>query len=320
MSDIIIYETKRGNGNIEVNLTNDTVWLSLKQIAALFARDKSVISRHLNNIFKSEELTKDSVVANFATTAEDGKTYQVAHYNLDVIISLGYRVKSQEGVYFRQWASHVLKEYLIKGYSLNHHQLAKRGIQELESAMQLLQKTLTQNQLVNDIGQETLQVILGYAKTWQVLLAYDEETLSLPKASHDEVESRLDYEQAAQAIKALKTELMHRGQATNLFGNERDEGLKSILGNIEQSFGGQFLYPTMVERAAHLLYFVIKDHPFTDGNKRISCLLFLQYLTQSDFPIKINDNGLIALALLVAESEPSQKDLIIRLIVNLLVD
>lgn len=320
MSDITIYETRRGDGQIEVNLTNDTVWLSLKQIAALFARDKSVISRHLNNIFKSEELSKASVVAKFATTAEDGKTYQVDHYNLDVIISLGYRVKSQEGIYFRQWASRVLKEYLIKGYSLNHHQLTQRGMKELESAMQLLQKTLTQNQLVNDIGQETLQVILSYTRTWQLLLAYDEDTLTLPTSNHVYEMSMLKYEQAKQTIEALKTDLFHRGQATPLFGNERDHGLKSILGNIEQSFAGQQLYPTIEERAAHLLYFVIKDHPFTDGNKRIACLLFLRYLTQNSFPLKINDNGLVALALLVAESEPSQKELLIRLTVNLLVD
>ena len=319
MSEIVIYKAKDGHVELNVSLSEETVWLSLNQISELFGRDKSVISRHLSNVFKNNELGRDQAVANFATTAADGKTYKVDYYNLDAIISIGYRVNSFEATQFRIWATSVLKEHLIQGYTLNKKRLAERGVKELQQSMKLLQKTLTHNDLVNDIGVETIQLIMSYTKTWHLLLAYDEDELTLPTQSRQAV-TPLSYETAVRAIDTFKSDLGARGEATALFGNEREHGLESILGNIEQAFDGELLYKSIEERAAHLLYFIIKDHPFSDGNKRIGCLIFLLYLKLQNTAIKINDNGLVALALLIAESDPQQKDLIVRLTVNLLTD
>ena len=319
MKDIVIYKAKDGHIELDVNLANDTVWLSLSQISSLFGRDKSVISRHIGNIFKNNELARDSVVAKYATTAADGKEYQVDFYNLDVIISVGYRINSKEGVRFRQWATDVLKNHIIKGYTLREKRIAENGPKELQQSIELLQRTLIQNDLVNEIGAETIQLIMSYAKTWHVLLAYDEDELKLPTKSKHSL-TILDYDAANKAISALRTDLTSRNEASALFGNEREYAFQGILGNIEQTFDGQALYKSIEERAAHLLYFIIKDHPFSDGNKRIGCFMFLVYLKLQNIVIKINDNGLVALALLIAESNPSQKNLMIRLIVNLLID
>ena len=319
MSEIVIYRAKDGHIELSVNLAEETVWLSLNQMSELFGRDKSVISRHLLNIFEINELDKESVVAKSATTAADGKTYQVDYYNLDAIISVGYRVNSKEGVLFRQWATGVLKQHLIRGYTIYEKRLAERGIKELQQTVELLCKTLTHHELVNDLGVATLQLIISYAKTWNLLLAYDEDKLKLPKKSKQAI-AHLAYQSAVEAISALKSDLIARGKATELFGQERKKSLEGILNNLEQTFDQELLYPSAEERAAHLLYFIIKDHPFTDGNKRIGCLLFLLYLKRQNVTIKINENGLVALALLLAESEPSQKNLMIRLIVNLLMD
>ncbi|MAZ77485.1 MAG: hypothetical protein CMF39_02270 [Legionellaceae bacterium] len=319
MSEIMIYKTKDGHIELNVSLAEETVWLSLNQMALLFGRDKSVVSRHLSNIFKNNELARTSVVAKFATTAADGKTYQVDFYNLDAIISLGYRINSSQATKFRQWATRVLKEHLIRGYTTHEKRLAERGIKELEQSIELLQKTLTRNELVDDIGTATIQLIMSYAKTWRLLLAYDEGELNLPTKSRKK-SSALSYKAAIGAINALKTDLLDKKQASDLFGNEKEHGFQGILGNIEQTFDGEHLYKTAEERAAHLLYFIIKDHPFSDGNKRIGCLMFLLYLKLQNMSIKINDNGLVALALLIAESDPQHKDLMTRLIVNLLLD
>ena len=318
MSKIIIYKNKNGHIDLTVNLSEETVWLSLNQLAQLFGRDKSVISRHLTNIFKTKELNKNSVVANFATTASDGKTYQVDYYNLDAIISVGYRVNSVQATQFRQWATDVLKKHLIEGYTINKNRLAENGIKELQQSIKLLQKTLKQNNLVNDIGAETIQIIINYTKTWNLLLSYDEDKLNLPKTGKPFV-TELNYETALNAIEALKTDLASKNEATALFGNDSNNKLQGILGNIEQTFDAEMLYKTIEERAAHLLYFIIKDHPFSDGNKRIGCLIFLLYLKVQNISIKLNDNGLVALALLIAQSSPDQKDLIVRLVVNLLI-
>lgn len=319
MSEVIIYKAKDGHIELTVNLSEETVWLTQKQLGDLFDKNVRTISEHINNIFKEDELNESAVVRNFRTTANDGKTYDIKHYNLDVIISVGYRVHSKRGTEFRQWATTILKEQVIKGYSLNEKRLAERGVKELQQSLELLQKTLTRNELVNDIGIETIQLIMSYTKTWHLLLAYDENKLNLPEQGTPSV-AELKYETAFHAIKTLKSDLGARNEATALFGNERDHGLKSILGNIEQTFGGEPLYKTTEERAAHLIYFIIKDHPFSDGNKRIGCLIFLLYLKLQNIAIKINDNGLVSLALLIAESNPTQKDLMIRLIVNLLTD
>ncbi|WP_197697711.1 virulence RhuM family protein [Legionella waltersii] len=209
MSEIVIYTAKNGQIEIDVNLANETVWLTLNQMTQLFGRDKSVISRHLNNVFKIDELDKDSVVANFATTASDGKTYQVDYYNLDAIISVGYRVNSKEGVQFRKWASNILKEHLIHGYTTNEKRLNQQGIDELQQTVELLQKTLINQHLVNDLGREAIQIILAYTKTWNLLLAYDEGELKLPTVGKS-TSSKLSYHIALSAIRSLKQELSAR--------------------------------------------------------------------------------------------------------------
>ncbi|MEM9242720.1 MAG: RhuM family protein [Pseudomonadota bacterium] len=319
MSEIIIYKAKDGHIELKVNLSEETVWLTQKQLSDLFDKNVKTISEHINNIFNEGELDESSAIRNFRITALDGKLYNTKHYNLDAIISVGYRVHSKRGTEFRQWATQMLKDHLISGYSINEKRLAERGIKELQQSIELLQKTLTQNELVNDVGVETIQLIMSYTKTWQLLLAYDEDDLKLPEPNNAST-AELTYEFAIKAIATLKCDLAERNEATALFGNEREHGLQSILGNINQTFAGEVLYKTAEERAAHLLYFIIKDHPFTDGNKRIGCLIFLLYLKLESIVIKLNDNGLVALALLIAESNPGQKDLMIRLIVNLLMD
>lgn len=319
MSEIIIYKGKDGQIELNVNLSEETVWLSQKHLSDLFDKNVRTISEHISNIFKEGELQESAVVRNFRTTATDGKTYDTKHYNLDVIISVGYRVNSKQGTAFRQWAAQVLKDHLIQGYTTYEKRLAERGLKELQQTITLLHKTLVHHDLVDEIGEQTIQLIMSYAKTWHLLLAYDEDKLSLPEKGEKEF-IPLDYHAAIQAIASLKTDLSARNEATHLFGNEREYALKSILGNIEQTFGGEALYQTAEERAAHLLYFIIKDHPFTDGNKRIACLMFLLYLKIQSIVIKLNENGLVALALLVAESDPAQKEMMVRLIVNLLID
>jgi prophage maintenance system killer protein len=322
MSEIVIYTAKDGQVELDVSLADETVWLSMSQMVELFGRDKSVISRHLNNIFKINELEREATVAKYATVQKEGEREvkrEVEYYNLDAIISVGYRVNSKEGVQFRKWATQILKEHLIRGYTTYDKRLSERGVHELQQSVELLQKTLVHHDLVNDLGQEAIQLILAYTKTWNLLLAYDEGELKLPKQIK-EATPKLSYEAALSAIESLKTDLGARNEAMHLFGQERDGGLDSILNNIEQTFGGEPLYKTPEEKAAHLLYFVIKDHPFTDGNKRIGSFMFLLYLKSQSMPIKLNENGLVALALLVAESDPSQKEMIIRLIVNLLVE
>lgn len=319
MSEIIIYKAKDGHVELSVNLSEETVWLSQKQLSDLFDKNVRTVSEHISNIFKEGELDKNSVVRNFRITAEDGKSYDTKHYNLDVIISVGYRVHSMQGTAFRQWATSVLKKHLIQGYTTYEKRLAERGIRELQQSVALLHKTLVHHDLVNDIGVQAIQLIIDYAKTWHLLLAYDEGELSLPEKGKQPL-TALDYQAAKEAIASLKGDLSARNEASALFGNEREHGLQSILGNIEQTFDGQPLYQTVEERAAHLLYFTIKDHPFTDGNKRIGCLMFLLYLKMQSMTLKLNENGLVALALLVAQSDPGQKEMMIRLVVNLLTD
>lgn len=319
MPEIVIYKAKDGQIELDVSLSQETVWLSQQQIAALFGTKRPAITKHLNNIVKTGELVENSVCSILEHTAIDGKKYKTKFYNLDAILSVGYRVNSKKATQFRIWASQVLKEHLIYGYTTYEKRLAERGIKELQQSIELLQITLTRNELVNDIGTETIQLIMSYAKTWHLLLAYDEDKLKLPKKGKAAI-SILEYDAAKQAITALKIDLAARNEATALFGNEREHGLEAILGNIEQTFGGEALYKTIEERSANLLYFIIKDHPFSDGNKRIGCFIFLLYLKLQGKVIKLNDNGLVALALLIAESNPSQKDLMVRLIVNILID
>lgn len=317
MSEIVIFEDD--TQPVEVRLEGETLWLSLQQLADLFGRDKSVISRHLRNIFKSGELERESVVAKNATTAADGKTYQVEHYNLDAIISVGYRVNSTRATRFRQWATRVLHEHLTRGYTLNEHRLARQGLAELEQAVELLGQTLTRQEMVSDVGQEVIGLILGYARTWRLLQDYDEGELSLPPGARP-ARGILSLDEARRALDTLAAELRERGEAGDLFARDRGDGLANILGNLEQSMFGEYLYKTREERAAHLLYFVIKNHPFSDGNKRSGAFLFLLYLRQEGMRLTLNEQGLTALTLFIAESDPKAKDLMVRLVMNLIAE
>lgn len=316
---IIIYQNKENNAQVEVKLTGNDLWLSLNQMAELFGRDKSVISRHISNIFKEDELDKDATVAFFATVQTEGGhnvTRQIEHFNLDAIISVGYRVNSKRGTQFRKWATNVLNSHLTKGYSINQSKLDKRAIEELQQSILLLSATLNQQNLVDDMGKEVLKIIEKYSRTWDLLLRFDEDRL-FELSKKDVHPTTLGFEDAKIAIQNLKLDLMARGEASNLFGNMKDNQLESILANLHQSFAGSYLYPSNVERAAHLLYFIIKDHPFSDGNKRIGCLLFLIFMNKAELLMPDN-NSLIALALLIAESDPKQKELMVKLVINLI--
>lgn len=317
--EVVLYEAPDGQVRVDVRLDHETVWLTQEQMSQLFGRERSVITKHVRNVFREGELEAGAVCAKFAHTAEDGKTYQVEHYNLDVIISVGYRVKSSQGTLFRQWATRVLREHLVQGYSFNQTRLAERGLLEARQTLDLLARTLQNQALVDDTGRAVLELITGYADTWRVLLEYDEDRLMLPPGARPS-SGVLDYARASHAIADFKRELMARNEATPLFGNPRGEALEGILGSIEQTMFGEALYRSREEKAAHLLYLVIKDHPFSDGNKRIGSFLFMLYLRQEGVTHQLNPQALTALALLIAESAPTNKDLMIRLIINLLAE
>lgn len=319
MNEIVIFESS--NGEIQVQLEQETVWLSLDQMTQLFGRDKSVISRHIRNIFKDEELIRSAVVAKNATTARDGKTYQVESFSLDVIISVGYRVKSQQGVRFRQWATKLLKQHLTQGYTLNQQRFEENA-QELETALKLIKKAAFSPELTRDTGKGLVEIVSRYTQTFLWLQRYDEGLLNEPSGKAGGQLQTL--KQANLSLAELKQGLINRGEATELFALARGDGLATLLGNLEQTVFGEPAYPTIESKAAHLLYFVVKNHPFADGNKRSGAFLFVDFLhrnhhllNQQGQPI-INDTGLAALTLLVAESDPKQKETLIRLIMNML--
>ena len=315
MQDIIKFK----DGEIEVlpKIKDENIWVTQKQLCELFERDKSVISRHIRNIFKSGELERDSVVANFATTASDGKTYQVEYYNLDVIISVGYRVNSKRATKFRQWATSVLKEYILKGYVIN-----KKRLDEFEKEISLLIKTIKSSNLKETKAKGFLDIVTKYAKSWILLNKYDENALEFPKGK--KAKFILDYDEAKENIEKLKSDLISKKEATKLFGMERENSFKGILRNIYQTFAGEELLPSIEEKAANLFYYIVKDHPFVDGNKRIGAFMFVLFLSKNNYlydkegEIKINSNALVSLALLIAHSNPNEKDLIIKLIMNLI--
>jgi prophage maintenance system killer protein len=329
LSDIVIYE----NGDVELKTTveNETVWLSQKQMEILFGRERSVISKHIRNIFKEGELEEDVVCAKFAHTTQhgaiEGKTQrkEIKYYNLDVIISVGYRVKSKQGTQFRIWATKILKEYLIQGYALNQKKLQKQKLDELDNTLQLIKQGLQNNELSIQEAKGFVEIVNNYAKSWALLQGYDEQSLQEITQTKEE-KFILDYDEAKEAIAELKSALMAKGEATELFGREKAGELKGNLLNIYQSFGGVDLLLSVEEKAANLLYYVIKGHPFNDGNKRIGAYLFILFLHKNGIlhktngEAKINDNALASIALLVAQSSPDQKDIIIKLVMNMLYD
>lgn len=325
--EIVVYEDPDGEIRVDVRLERETLWLSLNQIAELFGRDKSVVSRHLRNIFSSGELEREATVAKNATVQREGTrevVREIEHFNLDAILSVGYRVNSKRGTQFRIWATHTLRDHLLRGYTLNERRLQELGLGEVEQAVELLARTLTRHELVTAEGQAVLEVVRQYTRAWSLLFEYDEGRLAETPKQPVEPDSVLELEEARTVIAKLRADLAGRGEAGSLFGQEQGEGLARIVGSIEQTFDGKPLYPSAQARAAHLLYFLIKDHPLADGNKRAGTLLFLEYLrrngllTWPDGRPRLPDNAMVALALLIAESDPSQKDLMIRLVLNLL--
>jgi prophage maintenance system killer protein len=309
MSEIQLYETIDGTVTLDVRTDAETVWLSADQLVTLFGRDKSVISRHLRNVFAEAELDRESVVAVFATTAADGKAYRVAHYNLDVVISVGYRVRSTEGVRFRQWATRVLRRYLIEGAAVND-----RRLDEIGKIVHVLSRS------VDPVMAGVADVLTEYLPSLQTLRDYDEGTIEPRTGS--EPTWVLTHDDARSVIAQVRSEF----PADTLFGNERGGALAGVIDAIYQTFGGHQLYPTMQEQAANLLYLVIKDHPLSDGNKRSAAALFVHFLAHNDGLVapsgrpRISNNALAAITLMVAMSDPKEKELMIALLVRMLTD
>ncbi|WP_373548580.1 RhuM family protein [Haliscomenobacter sp.] len=321
MHGIEIYKTKDGQTAIEVKFEQDTVWLSQYQLVELFETDRTSILKHLQNIYTTQELSEDSTCAKFAQVRQEGKRRvkrEVLHYNLDAILSVGYRVNSKRGTLFRQWATQRLNDYLVKGQAINHKRL-----QELGKMVELIeQQGKTENLQVTE-AKGLLNILSHYTRSFVLLNQFDSHSLST-NSLNEAITYEIQYAEAKAAIAELKKQLMEKKEATDLFGNEKDDGFQSSLQSIVQTFDGQYLYPSVEEQAANLLYFVIKNHSFSDGNKRIGAFLFVWFLEKNKYhlkksgELKINDNGLTALALLVAQSNPEEKEWVVKLIMNLI--
>lgn len=307
-NEIILFENQ--DVKLEVNVKDDTVWLNREQLAMLFDRDIKTIGKHINNAL-NEELD-NSVVAKFATTAKDGKTYQVEYYNLDMIISVGYRVKSQNGVIFRKWANKVLKDYLLKGYAVN-----QKRLEYLEKTIKLIDIAgRMDTELKTAEAKEIIKVINNYSNALNLLDDYDHKRIIKPSGTKDN--KKITYEDCMNVISKLKF-----NSDSNLFALERDEGLKEVIGTIYQSFDGKDLYPTIEEKAANFLYLITKNHTFIDGNKRIAATLFIYFLEFYNILYNetgqiIDNNTLVAITLLIAQSNPKEKDILIDLVMNFL--
>jgi len=320
--EIVIYKTSQGP-EIRVKLEKDTIWLDAHLMAQLFNVDRTVIVKHIQNIYRDKELSKKSTCVKIAQVAADGKIRKMNLYNLDVIISVGYRVNSKQATHFRIWATNVLKQHLIKGYTINEKRLlqTQNRLKELQSAIDFLQKK-SKCQLLTGQEKEILDLLANYSKTLSLLEQYDKGRIKLVKKS--KAEFVLEYEEAKRIIREIKKDLISKKEASDLFGQDNEERLAGIIKNIYQTFKSKELYPSLEEKAAHLLYFIVKDHPFIDGNKRIASFLFVYFLDKNNFLYKenyerkINDNALTALTLLIAVSEPKDKDILIKIITNLI--
>lgn len=315
--NIVIYQTKDGKTTIDVKLENETVWLNRQQMAELFDRDIKTIGKHINNA-KKEELEGIPVVAKFATTALDGKSYQVEYYNIEMITSVGYRVKSQRGTQFRIWANKVLKDYLIKGYAINQ-QVKIEQLEDLKSTVRLLSNVIEHKQLTLDEANGLLRVITDYTYGLDTLDKYDYQQLEVNSTTLAR-KFRATYEEAMEAIHLLQEKF----GSSDLFGNEKDQSFKSSINTIYQTFGGEELYPSVEEKAAMLFYLVVKNHSFSDGNKRIAAFLFLWFLEKNGILYKsdgsklIGNNTLVALTLMIAESRTEEKDVMVKVVINLI--
>ncbi|MBQ8115704.1 MAG: virulence protein RhuM/Fic/DOC family protein [Prevotella sp.] len=321
-NQIIIYQTEDGQTQIDVRMENETVWLTQAQMAELFETDRTSIVRHINNIYKVEELDRESTCAKIAQVQVEGKRSvkrYIPYFNLDMIISVGYRVNSKRGVRFRQWANKVLKQYLVKGYAVNER-LRKEQIGELRQLVGMLGRTIqSQPLLSNDETNALFEVVTDYAYALDTLDNYDYERLTINKTTKEEP-FHATYENAMEAIDGLREKF----GGSVLFGNEKDDSFKSSIGQIYQTFGGEELYPSVEEKAAMLLYLVTKNHSFSDGNKRIAATLFLWFLNNNhilyhpDGSKRIADSTLVALTLMIAESRTEEKDVMVKVVVNLI--
>jgi prophage maintenance system killer protein len=324
-AELVIFQEAGQPVEVRLDARRDTVWLSQRQMADLFETSADNVSLHLKNIFADGELSKDATTEDSSVVRQEGKRRvqrKVKQYNLDAIISVGYRISSKRAVLFRQWATRVLREHLAQGYTLNRRRM-EQNARELETALALVRKVAAGEALTTDQGRGLVDVIARYTQTFLLLQRYDEGLLTTPQGVAGGVLPSVD--EARASIARLKQNLMSRREATELFGHERGDGLAALLGNLDQSVFGAAAYPTIEDKAAHLLYFVIKNHPFSDGNKRIGSYLFVDFLQRNGSLFRngepvINDVGLAALALLVAESDPKQKDVMIRLVTNMLAE
>jgi len=321
--EILMYQTPDGNTQLDVKLDDENVWINRQQMAELFDRDVKTIGKHINNAVK-EELNGLPTVANFATVQTEGNRKierKIDYYNLDMIISVGYRVKSNRGIQFRIWANNILKEYLVKGYSLNESRLREQNKQlnSLKNTVSLLTNVLENKELNTDEATGLLKVVSDYAYALDVLDKYDHQQLTIEGTTAQELFA-INYEEAIQAIHDLKDKF----GGSSLFGNEKDQSFKSSISTIYQTFDGVDLYPSVEEKAASLLYFVVKNHSFTDGNKRIAAYLFVWFLEKNsilyraDGYKRIADNALVALTLMIAESKSDEKEMMVKVVVNLI--
>jgi len=319
--EIILHIAKDGKVTVEVNLQRETVWLTQKQIAQLFGTQRPAITKHLHNIFKSKELQESSVCSILEHTAKDGKVYATKFYNLDVIISIGYRVNSNRATQFRIWATNILKKYLIDGYALNERRLQdqKRKLETLQKAIKLIQNVKGRKELDYKEAMGLLEVIADYNYALELLDDYDNRNLKISQTSREE-KFKLTYEEAVKAVRELKKKF----NGSDLFGQEKDKSFKSSITSIYQTFDRKELYPSIEEKAANLLYFIVKNHSFIDGNKRIAASIFLWFLEKNkllynrDRSKRIADNALVALTLMIAESNSNERDIIVTLVVNLI--
>ncbi|HEY4289307.1 MAG TPA: virulence protein RhuM/Fic/DOC family protein [Puia sp.] len=322
--NIIFYQDGTDNAQIEVKLEDETVWLTQNQIVELFQSSKANISEHIKHIFKSGELPADSTVRKFRTVRQEGNRLinrDLEHYNLDLIISIGYRVNSIRGTQFRIWANKILKDYLTKGYAIDQKRLTEQSRQfdELKQTVKLLGNVIESKPLNSDEATGLLKVVTDYAYALDVLDRYDHQILEIEATSKSEL-FQITYSAAKEAITGLKDKF----GGSSLFGNEKDQSFRGSLAAIYQTFGSKDLYPSVEEKAANLLYFVIKNHSFSDGNKRIAAFLFVWFLEKNgilyrpDGSKKIADNALVALTLMIAESKPEEKDMMIKVVVNLI--
>lgn len=329
-SEIIIYETQDHQIQVDVRFDEETVWLTQKQMAELFGKNIMTVNEHIKNIYQEGELEENPTIRKSHIVQNEGKrsvTRELLFYNLDVIISVGYRVKSKQGIQFRQWATQRLKDYLITGYALNEKRLQQvlQNMQQLEKAVSLIQHSAQTETLQLQEAKGLLDILSHYAKSFVLLNQYDSHNLQTGKLNEN-ITYEIQYSEAKASIAELKKLLMAKKEATELFGNEKDNSFESSLQTIVQTFGGQYLYPSIEEQAAHLLYFVIKNHSFNDGNKRIGAFLFIWFLEKNKHrfkqsgELKINDNALTAIALLVAQSAPEEKELMTQFIINLIKD